>query len=132
MLGYPREALQLATTGRHGLSRAYSPACASRLFALQAGAHAALGDTTAAVRAVVESERAFEHIDTDAEPEWARFIDNAYLSGEWANTFADLQRPVESTRFGVPDGYDPHQIFSNAFLDLIRSWPSLIGRSAPG
>ncbi|MGH4012412.1 MAG: hypothetical protein ACRDSL_00425 [Pseudonocardiaceae bacterium] len=56
MLDYPREALQLATAGRHGLTQAYSP-------------------------------------------EWARFIDNTYLSGEWASVFADFQRPVESTRF---------------------------------
>lgn len=44
MLGYPREALQLAITGRHGLARAYNPACAARLFTLQARAHAALGE----------------------------------------------------------------------------------------
>jgi len=99
MLGSPREALQLATTGRHGLARAFSPACSADLWALQARAHAALRDTKAAAHAVVESERAFEVVDTDTEPEWARFIDNAYLSGEWANTFVDLGRPVETTRF---------------------------------
>lgn len=99
MLGYPREALQLATTGRHGLVRATSPACFADLWALQARAHAALGDTKAAAHAVVESERVFERVDAGAEPEWARFIDDAYLSGEWANTFGDLARPAESARF---------------------------------
>ncbi|MGH3908966.1 MAG: hypothetical protein ACRDTE_33020, partial [Pseudonocardiaceae bacterium] len=99
MLDFPREALQLATAGRHGLSRAYSPACASRLWALQAGSHAALGDSAGAVHAVIESERAFDSIDADAEPEWARFIDGPYLSGEWASVFAGIQRPVESIRF---------------------------------
>jgi hypothetical protein len=99
MLGYPREALQLAITGRHGLARGYSPACAARLLALQARAHAALGEIKQAAHAVVESEHAFEHVDAGAEPEWARFIDDAYLSGEYAKTFGDLGRPVESTRF---------------------------------
>lgn len=99
MLGYPREALQLATTGRHGLVRASSPACAADLWALQARAHAALGDAKAAAHAVVESERVFERVDAGAEPEWARFIDDAYLPGEWANTFGDLARPAESTKF---------------------------------
>lgn len=99
MLGYPREALQLAITGRHGLARAYSPACAARLLTLQAQAHAALGETKQAAHAVVKSEHAFEHVDAGAEPEWARFIDDAYLSGEYAKTFGDLGRPVESTRF---------------------------------
>ncbi|MGH3942570.1 MAG: hypothetical protein ACRDTG_28895 [Pseudonocardiaceae bacterium] len=99
MLGYPREALQLARTGRHGLTRAFSPACAARLFALQAGAHAALGDARAAAHAVVESERAFERVDANKEPEWARFLDETHLSGLWANTFVDLARPVEAMRF---------------------------------
>lgn len=99
MLGYPQEALQLAITGRHSLARAYNRACTARLFALQARAHAALGETRQAAHAVVESEHAFEHSDSDAKPEWARFIDDAYLSGEYAKTFGDLCRPVESTRF---------------------------------
>jgi len=99
ILGYPREALQLAITGRHGLARAFSPACSAELWAAQARAHADLGDTKAAAHAVVESERSFEHIDFDTQPEWTRFIDGAYLSGQWAETFADLQRPVEAARF---------------------------------
>ena len=99
MLGYPQEALQLAITGRHGLARVHSPACAARLLALEGRAHAALGDTKATVRAVVESERAFERVDAEAEPEWARFIDSATLNSVWADTFLDLSRPVEAARF---------------------------------
>jgi hypothetical protein len=99
MLGYPREALQLATAGRHGLSRAYSPACAADLWALQARAHAALGESREAAHAVAQSEAAFTNVHRDDEPEWARFIDTAYLTGEWANAFGDIARPAESTRF---------------------------------
>jgi hypothetical protein len=99
MLGHPREALQLATAGRHGLSRAYSPACAADLWALAARAHASLGESGQAAHAVAESEAAFERMHRDDEPEWARFIDTAYLAGEWANAFGDIARPVESTRF---------------------------------
>lgn len=99
MLGHSREALQLATAGRHGLSRDYSPACAADLWALQARAHAALGEPREAAHAVAESEAAFEQVQPDDEPEWARFIDAAYLGGEWANAFGDSNRPVESTRF---------------------------------
>ncbi|MGH3939245.1 MAG: hypothetical protein ACRDTG_11535 [Pseudonocardiaceae bacterium] len=99
MLGYPREALQLAIAGRHGLAKAYSPAPAARLLAREALAYAALGDSKAAARAVVESERVFEHIDPESEPEWARFTDSASLNGVWADTFVDLGRPVEAARF---------------------------------
>ncbi|MGH3886434.1 MAG: hypothetical protein ACRDSZ_07660 [Pseudonocardiaceae bacterium] len=49
---------------------------------------------------MIESERAFESIDSiDAEPERARFIDNAYLSSRWADTFVERARPVEAARF---------------------------------
>ncbi len=99
MLGYPQEALHLATAGRHGLSRAYSPACAADLWALQARAHASLGESREAAHAVAQSETAFTNVQRDEEPEWARFIDTAYLAGEWANAFGDIARPVESTRF---------------------------------
>lgn len=99
MLGYPREALQLAMTGRQGLSRAGNPTCTAELWAAQARAHAALGDPAAAVRAVIESERAFERIDTEGAPEWTRYIDSAYLAGQWAEVFVDLGRPVEAARF---------------------------------
>ncbi|MGH3768118.1 MAG: hypothetical protein ACRDTX_23710 [Pseudonocardiaceae bacterium] len=48
---------------------------------------------------MAESEAAFERIVRINEPEWARFIDPAYLAGEWANAFGDIARPIESTRF---------------------------------
>ena len=99
MLGYPREARQLAITGRHGLAKAYDPVRASGLWAAEAQAHAALGDTAAAVHAVVESERAFENIDTRATDGRTRFVDNAHLSGLWAEVFVELRRPVEAARF---------------------------------
>ncbi|MGH3939139.1 MAG: hypothetical protein ACRDTG_10995 [Pseudonocardiaceae bacterium] len=99
MLGYPREALQLAITGRHGLVRGFSPACAARLTALEARAHAALGNAKEAAHAVAESEHAFERIDPLAEPDRAGFIDEIHLCGLWADTFADLRRPVEAARF---------------------------------
>jgi hypothetical protein len=95
---YPENA-RPPTAGRHGLTRAYSPACAADLWALQARAHGALGESREAAHAVTESEMAFERIERDNEPEWARFIDSAYLAGEWANAFGDITRPIESTRF---------------------------------
>jgi len=108
ILGHPHEALQLATTGRHGLSRAYSPACAARLWALQARAHASLGEPREAAHAIAESEAAFERVHRDDEPEWARFIDIAYLTGEWANAFGDIARPTESTRFARLSATEAH------------------------
>ena len=102
MLGHPQEALRLATVGRHGLRRAYSPACAVDLWALQARAHAALGDSREASHAVAQSEAAFTSVQRDDEPEWARFIDTAYLAGEWPTpsvTSPDRWSPPDSPTF---------------------------------
>ncbi len=108
MLGHPREALQLATAGRHGLTRAYSPACAADLWALAARAHASLGESREAAHAIAQSEASFEKVHRDDEPEWARFIDTAYLAGEWANAFGDIARPAESTRFARLSATEAH------------------------
>ncbi|MBQ0829334.1 transcriptional regulator [Streptomyces sp. RG38] len=90
LLGHPDEGRRLAQAGRQGLAKATSPACEADLWCLEARALALLGDKTAATRAVVRSERAYERVDLDTEPEWAAFIDPAYLHGEHANTMRDL------------------------------------------
>jgi hypothetical protein len=100
LTGHPDQGVQLARAGRAGLQSRRSPACRADLWALQARAEASLGDATAAAtRSVLESERLATKIDPDIEPERARFIDRAYLCGEYAHTFRDLSRPAESTAF---------------------------------
>lgn len=90
LLGNPAEGRRLAQAGRHGLSRADSPACLADLWCLEARALALLGEKTAATHAVTQSEKAFEAVREGTEQAWAEFIDPAYLHGEHANTFRDL------------------------------------------
>ncbi|MER5970924.1 transcriptional regulator [Streptomyces sp. NPDC002055] len=90
LLGNPGEGRRLAQAGRQGLSRTTSAACLADLWCLEARALALLGDKSAAAHAVVQSERAYERVDLADEPDWAAFIDPAYLHGEHANTFRDL------------------------------------------
>jgi hypothetical protein len=99
LTGHPDHAVQLAKAGRAGLAQGHSDACLADLWALQARAEAALGDAKAAARSVHLSETAFVNVDHDNEPEWARFIDPAYLNGEYAHTFRDLERPDEAAHF---------------------------------
>ncbi|KUM71572.1 transcriptional regulator [Streptomyces sp. NPDC047880] len=91
LLGDPSEGRRLAQAGRQGLARATSAACLADLWCLEARALALLGEKSAAAHAVVQSERAYERVDLDQEPDWAAFIDPAYLHGEHANTFRDLR-----------------------------------------
>ncbi|MGV9313740.1 transcriptional regulator [Streptomyces sp. NPDC003691] len=96
VLGNPEEGRRLTQAGRQGLKGAESPACLADLWALEARALAALGNESGAARAIVESERAFEQVVPGAEPEWARFIDGAYLHGEYATALRDLGRAADS------------------------------------
>nr|WP_147455305.1 transcriptional regulator [Saccharothrix australiensis] len=101
LTGNPDHAVQLAKAGRAGLAQGHSAACLADLWALQARAEAAMGDAKAAARSVHRSEAAFAAVDHSDEPEWARFIDPAYLNGEYAHTFRDLQRPEEAAHFAA-------------------------------
>ncbi|MFE6764341.1 transcriptional regulator [Streptomyces sp. NPDC057689] len=93
LLGDPAEGRRLAQSGRHGLARANSPACLADLWCLEARALAQLGDKRAAAHAVVQSERAYARVGTVEEADWAEFIDPAYLHGEHANAFRDMEDP---------------------------------------
>jgi hypothetical protein len=101
LTGHPDQALQLARAGRAGLSDTNSHACLADLWALQARAEAAMGDAGGAARSVLKSQREADAIQLDDEPEWARFIDLAYLNGEYAHAFRDLDRPAETERFAM-------------------------------
>ncbi|SCK56788.1 hypothetical protein YW7DRAFT_05313 [Streptomyces sp. AmelKG-E11A] len=96
LLGNPAEGRRLAQAGRQGLTKTTSPACLADLWCLEGRALALLGEKTAAARAVTRSEKAYERVDLEHEPEWAAFIDPAYLHGEHANTFRDLGDAVAS------------------------------------
>ncbi|MFD7072326.1 transcriptional regulator [Streptomyces sp. NPDC059913] len=92
LLGNPQEGRRLAQAGRAGLGKDTSPACLADLWALEARALAKLGDKEAAIKAVRQSESAYSRVRLEREPEWAAFIDPAYLHGEHANTFRDLNQ----------------------------------------
>jgi hypothetical protein len=106
LLGHPREALMLARAGQRGISAAESPACLADLHILEARAYASLRDAKAASAAVTKAESTFEGVDPANEPEWARFIDRAYLFGEAALCFRDLGQPDQIDRFGTASDDD--------------------------
>lgn len=96
LMGNPAEGVRLAQTGRLGLRGAESPACLADLYALEARGHAAMGDAPAAIAAIGRSREAFADVDYAVEPEWARFIDSAYLNGEYATAMRDVARPADA------------------------------------
>lgn len=101
LTGHPDHGVQLARTGIAGLKRGHSPACLADLRALQARGHAAMGEADAAASAIGQSQEAFSAVVPETEPEWARFIDVAYLNGEYAHSFRDLEQPAEADMHAV-------------------------------
>jgi tetratricopeptide (TPR) repeat protein len=93
LLGHPHEGLKLAKTGQHGLRRHRPTAALADLYTLEARAHAALGHRNACLAAIQRAENAFDQIEPENEPEWARFIDVPYLWGEFTNCARDLKLP---------------------------------------
>jgi hypothetical protein len=110
LLGYPEEALALARVGQRGITIKNSPACLADLQILEARALAALardgrpkGSVTDAVR---RAEKTFQHVKAENEPEWARFIDPAYLFGEAAHCFRDIGDTAQIDRFAGESAAD--------------------------
>lgn len=100
-LGFPEEGLRLAQAGRHGLRGLDAPAAMTDLLVLEARAYAAMGNAMSAVHAIDDTERMFDRINPDDEAEWARFIDEAYVTGEIANSLRDLRDSNNAGRFAA-------------------------------
>lgn len=98
-LGHPYEGLNLAKAGQHGLRGTHAPAALTDLYVLQARAHAAMRDPEACAQAIDAAERAYDRINVENEPEWARFIDEAYVTGEIATSLRDIADSENAGRF---------------------------------
>lgn len=99
LLGGPREALMLARAGQRGIRADDSPACMTDLLVLESRALAALGEAEQAAKRVAAAEAMFARVDPAVEPEWARFIDEAYVFGEAAHAFRDVGDVAQVDRF---------------------------------
>lgn len=102
LLGNPYEALMLARAGQRAITIDDSPACLADLQILEARALASMGPSYAqtVAQTVARAETTFQRVVADNEPEWARFIDPAYLFGEAAHCFRDLGDIGQIERFG--------------------------------
>lgn len=98
LLGHPKEAVSLAKAGQHAITADDSAACLADLYVLEARAQAVLGNDSRAAHAVTQAEKTFELIKPENEPEWARFVDRAYMLGEVAHTFRDMgfRKPAQA------------------------------------
>jgi tetratricopeptide (TPR) repeat protein len=88
-LGNPGEGVQLARTGQAALQQR-SNAMFADLAVLESRSHALSGQARAAASAAHRAEKALRDVVTANEPPEMRFIDDAYIAGEIANTLVIL------------------------------------------
>ena len=124
----------LARAGQRGITITDSPACLADLQVLEARALASGGAGAAVVaRTVTRAENTFSQVKPVNEPEWARFIDPAYLFGEAAHCFRDVGDAEQIERFATDSAADAARqkrarrgALSEAALtiaDLVRDQP---------
>jgi len=100
-LGHAHEGLNLARAGRHALRGIDDPAAVTDLLTLEARALARLGESRVCAVTIARAESTFQKINPENEPEWARFIDHAYVFGEFANRFRDLDDAGQAEEFAT-------------------------------
>jgi len=100
-LGHPDEGLNLARAGRHALRGIDDPAAVTDLLTLEARALARLGESRRCAATIARAESTFEEIRPENEPEWARFIDAAYVFGEFSHSFRDLGDADQAEEFAT-------------------------------
>jgi transcriptional regulator with XRE-family HTH domain len=99
-LGDVRHGLDFACAARAGTQGGISPTTAAMLAAMEACAHAARGDTSPCLRALMDAECAFERSNPSEDPPWIAF-DEGGLAGHLARSFRDLNRPREAEQFAI-------------------------------
>lgn len=98
-VGRYRDAVNLARAARTGTQGLATPTLAAHFLAMEARAHARLGDARACDLALSEAVTAFERRRPEDDPGWIQYFDDAELSAEFGHCFRDLGRPVEATRY---------------------------------
>lgn len=91
-LGRPDDALELVHLAQYGSRDCAGPRTQAMLYAMEARAHAALGNPGKCKRAARMAEATFAELEdaTGPEPSWIRFFTEAELSSENAHSYRDL------------------------------------------
>lgn len=98
-LGNAVEACSLARAGQRAAKESGSYASVSRACAMEARAHARLGDHRRCAHAMVQAERALDRVQAEEEPFWIRFFTAAQLYAEFTYAALDQDRTGDVQRF---------------------------------
>lgn len=113
-----RQAIALARAGRQVADRHTTPALSALLSAVEARAHALVGDTTETRRAVREAEEAYQRSRAGEEPEWLSFYTPAELAADLGRCLRDTGDPAAGTKLidQALQQYEPWRVRSRCFV----------------
>ncbi|MQS37495.1 hypothetical protein FFZ77_18235 [Streptomyces katsurahamanus] len=90
-LGHFTEAATLARAARMGISGVATPTLMAQFHSMEARALARTSDARACELALTEATTALERRNSDDEPEWITYFDEAELAAEAAHCFRDVR-----------------------------------------
>ncbi|MGW7008169.1 hypothetical protein ACWGCW_36605 [Streptomyces sp. NPDC054933] len=85
------EAATLARAALMGISAVATPTLRAQFYAMEARALARTGDISGCERALANATRELESRNSDDEPEWITYFDEAELAAEAAHCFRDVR-----------------------------------------
>lgn len=89
-MGQPAHALDLARAAQQSAERSGLQTLMASCHALEAHAHAGLGDANSCGAALHQAELAFDRRKPEEEPDWLAYFDEAYLAAKFSHCFRDL------------------------------------------
>jgi transcriptional regulator with XRE-family HTH domain len=121
-LGRYEHAANLARAAIAGTGDSATATLTAHFHAMEARAHARLGDPAACDTALNAAEKLFARRIPDDDPPWIRYFDEAELSAEFGHCFRDLGRAVGARTWAVrslgagTDGVFPRSDFFAAMV----------------
>lgn len=94
-----REAANLARAARTGTCGVATATLVAHFHTMEARALARLGDARACDRALAEAARQFERRNSEADPQWIRYFNEAELAAEFGHCLRDLGRATDAAQY---------------------------------
>jgi hypothetical protein len=124
-----RQAVALARAGQNVANGKATPLLSAQMHAVEARAHALLGDAASAHIALREAERHHEHTRPDTEPAWFSFYTDAELAADLGRCLSDLGDAQQATRLitTAMESYEPWRVRSRCFVQTDLAAAHLVG-----
>lgn len=117
-LGRYTEGATLARAALMGISPVATPTLRAQFHAMEARALARTGDTRACELALAAATQALESRNSDDEPEWISYFDEAELAAEAAHCFRDVNSARQSVTH-ASNAMSGHHVRSDFFATMV-------------